>query len=140
MQKLNHLPQNIRELLSQLWLHLQLNKCKSLVICVTYRPPNCPLQCFESTFKPTYVEALLLKNPIVIVGDLNCNMLDTNVNNQSLTNLCKELNLMQVIKSPTRMTATSESLIDVLLVSNPKLTKSRGVIKTLISDHYPVFI
>ena len=68
------------------------------------------------------------------------NMLDTNVNSQSLIKLCKELNLTQVIKSPARITTTSESLIDVILVSNPKLTKSSSVIKTLISDHYPVFI
>ena len=47
---------------------------------------------------------------------------------------------MQVIKSPPRITATCESLIDVILVCNPKLTKSSGVIKTLISDHYPVSI
>ena len=34
----------------------------------------------------------------------------------------------------------SESLIDVILVSNLTLTKSSGVIKPLISDHYPVFV
>ena len=139
-QKLNHLSQTLENNFQQLWLHLQLNKCKSLAICVAYRPPNCPLHCFDSTFKPAYIEALLLKNPIVIMGDLNCSMLNTNVNSESLTNPCKELNLIQVIKSPTRITATSESLIDVILVSNPKLTKSSGVFKTLISDHYPVCI
>ena len=76
------------------------------------------------------------------MSDLNGNMLDTNVNSQSLTNLCKVLSLTQVIKSraPTRITATSESLIGVILVSNPKLTKSSSVIKTLMGDHYPVFI
>ncbi len=35
---------------------------------------------------------------------------------------------------------TSESLIDVILVSDLTLTKSSGVIKSLISDHYPVFV
>ena len=44
------------------------------------------------------------------------------------------------MESPTRVTATSESLMDAILVSDSSLTKSSGVIKTLISDHYLVFI
>ena len=33
---------SICERLQQFWLQVQLNKCKSLVLCVAYRPPNSP--------------------------------------------------------------------------------------------------
>lgn len=60
-QKLNNLTRTSENHYQQLWLRLQLKKCKSLVICVAYRPPDCPLHSFVSSFKPAYMEALLLK-------------------------------------------------------------------------------
>ena len=100
------------------------------------------INCFESHFKPAYAEALLMDYPVVILGDLNCNMLNTNNDYRILKGICDELNLNQIIKSPTRVTATTKSLIDIvlLLVSDITFIKRSGVIKTLISDHYPVFV
>ena len=84
----------------QLWLQLQLKKLKYFVICATYSPPDCPLNCFETTFKPAYTEALLSSNPIFIPGDLNCNMLNTSIESRTLNSVCDELNLDQITKSP----------------------------------------
>ena len=67
-------------------------------------------------------------------------MLNTSIESLALNNVCDKLNLDQIIKSPTRVALTSESLIDVILVSAPSLVKSTGVINTSISDHYPVFM
>lgn len=124
----------------QLWLQLQYKKLKSIVICVTYRPPDCPLNCFDTSFKPTYTKALLLGNSIFVLGDLNCNLLSDGPERRALHNTCNELNLVQIIESPTRVTVNSESLIDVILVSTPSLVKSSGVMQTSISDHYPVYV
>ena len=44
----------------QLWLKLQSKKLKSIVICISYRPPECPLSCLETNLKPSFVQALLL--------------------------------------------------------------------------------
>ena len=62
----------------QLWIQLQLTKSKSLLICVSYPPPDCPLDCFENLLKPNYIQALVLWKPIFVLGDLNCNMLKDN--------------------------------------------------------------
>lgn len=51
-----------------------------------------------------------------------------------------ELNLSQLIKSPTRITDTTESLLDVILVSSSTLVRRSGVINLPISDHLPVFV
>ena len=138
--KIKHLSTISEDNFHQLWLRIQFKKLKSFLICVTYRPPDCSLNCFESHFKPAYTEALLMNYPIVILGDLNCNMLNTNNDYRILKGICDELDLNQIIKSPTRVTATTKSLIDILLVSDITFIKRSGVVKTLISDHYPVFV
>ncbi len=102
----------------QLWINLQYKKTKSLLACVCYRPPDCPLDCFENSLKPQYVHALSMRKSIIILGDLNCNMLDTTRREfKSLTEMTSELNLKQIIESPTRITDISQSLIDVIFTA-----------------------
>ena len=43
----------------QLWINIQSKKNKSIIICVTYRPPDCTLNCFEDHFKPNYIQVLI---------------------------------------------------------------------------------
>ena len=48
-----------------------------MVICITYRSDDSPLNSFDEVLKPSkpYIQALLLNKPILILGDLNCNYL-----------------------------------------------------------------
>ena len=125
----------------QLWLTVQCNKMKSLVVCVTYRPDDSPVSSFEEILKPNYIQAILLNKPIVILGDLNCDGLKpSSTESRALQCFSDELNLSQLIKSPTRITETTETLLDVILVSAPKLVRKSGVINAPISDHLPVFV
>ena len=89
------------------------------MICVTYRPDDSPLSSFDiNVLKPSYIQALTLDKPIVILGDLNCDVLKHNCpESKALINFAKEMNLSQLIKSPTRFTNTTQSLLDVVLVS-----------------------
>lgn len=123
----------------QLWIKLQYKKSKSVLICVSYRPPDCPSTCFENSFKANYIQALTLGKPIVVLGDLNCDMLKDGVDQKKLVDVCTELNLSQVIISPTRITRNSQSLIDVILVSSPTLVLTSGVLNIPISDHLPIY-
>ena len=56
----------------QLWVKVQSKKNKSIMSCVTYRPPNCALNCFEDYFKPSYIQALTISmnQPVFILRDL----------------------------------------------------------------------
>ena len=45
----------------------------------------------------------------------------------------------QLITTPTRITDTSESLIDVIITSTSHLVNESGVMDTIISDHLPVY-
>ena len=42
----------------QLWINIQSKKNRSIIICVTYRPPDCALNCLEDHFKPNYFQVL----------------------------------------------------------------------------------
>ena len=95
----------------QLWIKVQCKMFKSLLICVPYRPPDCPVVCFESFFKPNYIQALQYGKPIFILGDLNCNLLKTSQEQKALNDVSTELNLTQIINNPTRITNTCHSLI-----------------------------
>jgi hypothetical protein len=94
--------ENLHQLI--LWINVQCQKSKSLIICVTYRPPDCLLHCFEHTLKPNYKE------------DLNCDGLKNNcVEYKTMDRFLNEMNLTQLIKSPTRITDSTQSLLDVIL-------------------------
>ena len=127
------------DLFHQLWLKLQHKKSRPIVMCVSYRPPDCPLSCFENNLKPSNTEALLLDKPIFILGDLNCNILKTGPESIALENFMYEMNLKQMITTPTRITDTCESLIDVILTSAPNLVLKSRVLDIIISDHLLIF-
>ena len=50
------------------------------------------------------------------------------------------MNLKQLITKPTRITATTQSLLDVILVSSNNSVRDSGVIHRPISDHSIVFV
>ena len=50
------------------------------------------------------------------------------------------MNLQQLIQQPTRITATTESLLDIILVSDASSVLRCGTINNPISDHLPVFV
>ena len=78
----------------QLWMQIQLNRLKSLVFCVTYRPDYCPVSCFVDDFMDNYSQALILGKPLMITGDLNCNLLEPGCPEAvALLDFCKSVNL-----------------------------------------------
>ena len=80
---------------------------------------------------------------VVIAGDFNADQLSSNCNGSKLAQICQSFNFRNVIKSPTRIAATSCTLLDLIFTNNlPKIFKS-GVIDFCIADHkfvYSVFM
>ncbi|CAB4003437.1 Hypothetical predicted protein [Paramuricea clavata] len=87
----------------------------------------------ETNLKPSFVQALLLSKPIFILGDLNCNVMKDCPENTALRTF------NQLTITPTRITDTSESLIDVIITSASHLVNESGVMDTIISDHLLVY-
>ena len=82
----------------QLWLSIQINKHKSFIVCTAYRPPDCSLDCFDQELSESFISAMTLSKdrPIFILGDLNCNVLDTSDGNaRHVLDFCLAFNLTQ---------------------------------------------
>lgn len=71
-----------------------------MVICITYRSDDSPLNFFDGVLKPSkpYIQALLLNKPILILGDLNCNYLKKTYSEfKALEKFYTEMNSIQLI-------------------------------------------
>ena len=123
----------------QIQRKIQRKKLKPFVLCVVYRSPNCPMACLDDDLAPKINHALTINENIVITGDLNCDLLGLSNDGQRLVELCNNFNLKQLITKPTRVTAVSRTLIDVMIVSNPHLVRNSGVMDLTISDHFLVY-
>ena len=54
----------------QLWVQIQLEKLRSIVLCVAYRPEYCPVSCFVDNFMDKYSQALTFGKNIIVAAEL----------------------------------------------------------------------
>ena len=76
---------------------------------------------------------------IVIVGDLNLDRLRLN---RSVGKILRDLEVKDLhclINEPTRVTANSQTFINVILTNNPNLFKNCGLYNPDISDHSMIY-
>ena len=78
---------------------------------------------------------------VVLMGDCNCNMLkpQPSVATRELLTSTKELNMRQLISTPTRVTNHSASHIDLLFTTNPDIFSSVGTASVTGSDHQMIY-
>ena len=86
----------------QLWMQVKHKTFESFLLCVTYKPPDSDIACFED-FRDRYTQALVYGLPILVVGDLNCDLLVSSSKSKTLNNLWTSLNMNQLITQPTRV-------------------------------------
>ena len=105
-----------------------------------YRPPDQTnfYELFESLCLDS---ALFNERECVVLGDLNTNMLGNRRCNlvKSLSAFLDLFNWTQIIKDQNRVTTTTSSTIDLILVSNIDKISQSGVIDIGISDHSLIF-
>ena len=72
------------------------------------------------------------------MGDLNEDQLDRP--NGHITDLCELYGLKQLIKSPTRTTRNTTSLLDIIMISSIDLCVKSGTEDSFFSDHNPTCV
>ena len=117
-------------------------KTKKLFICCVYScwAPNKPLENYINQLNSVI---LILPNDseFILLGDFNVDR-STNCRSpsrQMLNNFSRQLHLYQVITEPTRITETSQTMIDLIFVNNSPRIVRNGVIPCSLSDHSLVF-
>ena len=114
------------------------------LICGCYRTPGkCKISDFLSSFVLA-AEKTYTNKEVIFLGDFYIDMLTENESSAgsiySLSNFCDQFCLTNTISVPTRVTASTKTLLDVILVSHPGRFVSRGTLRLGISDHDLIYI
>ena len=75
---------------------------------------------------------------LILIGDINCNDLNIDDKNKVIDHLHsvhRQFQMKQLIKSPTRSTLTSQTLIDDFASNKPSYIIDSGVFTTGFSNH-----
>lgn len=134
--KMYHKNNSFESGLEQLWLKVKVKKKYSIGLCVVYKQPNVNLNClddFYEVLERIYTEV----DSIIIIGDININLLNEKSNDSIyFKNILVNFNLNQMVTEPTRITENSESLIDIICVSDNLLVKScENIEMHNVTDH-----
>ena len=120
-------------------VEINLANSQSFIISSIYRPPCSANEVFKK------IEELIKliddeSKELYIFGDLNCNMLQLNLSTtKRLQEIMELYQLTQLIDSPTRITNSNQSLLDVSITSTPEKIISSGVVHLRISDHSLIY-
>ena len=117
-----------------LWMEVRARNV-AVLVCNVYRPANASaewMEVFASMMEKAAQEKRMNR---FVLGDFNCNLLKRNSSTTKLEELALEYGLVQVINCSTRVTETTESLIDLMYTSAPDSFKKVGCEEVALSDH-----
>ena len=128
-----------------LWIQVKF-PTNSTLFSVVYRSELETTNFFEN-FRVVLEKAWSKTDSIFLLRDLNCCLLKTDSNDNILTSykvkklmeIFDDFNLQDVITEPTRITSTTESLIDLIVTTKTNMIRKSSVLPLGISDHCLVF-
>ena len=120
-----------------LWVEIFVPKSKSLLVCSTYRPPDTS-KYIDKNFVEKFnsmLDAISAENrETIMCGDYNINYKVSN-DHIDLKNLVKMHGFSQIIKSFTRITKRSRTLIDLFYTTDESKIVESLVYENSVSDH-----
>ena len=120
------------------WIEIIRRNTKSLSISSVYRPPDFEIKNFIEKFNND-ISKIQENAEIILLGDFNVDYNRRSTAKSRLQTLARAFSLEQLITSPTRITESSESIIDLIFVSNIHRVVASGVIPLDLSDHFLIF-
>ena len=113
---------------------------KDIIVGVIYKPPNTNVESFVSNFSRILDRLNKENRPSYLLGDYNIDLLKYNNHSESFLNQLLSYGFFPKIDRPTRITDSTETLIDNILTNVHQKNVSSGIWTVAISDHLPVFI
>ena len=143
-----------------IFIDILLPKTKPILLGVIYRPPS-DMQFVENLNNCLSNSNSFNSQEVILLGDFNVNLIDRNKKlihekgyrfsrdekkystsihlTKHYSQLLKTNGFKQIINDPTRITDTTESLLDHILVNTPNRISQSGVISKGISDHDMIY-
>ena len=113
------------------------------LIRACYRSPSkCKFGDFITSCTTAAEHMYAKRKEIIFIGDFNMNKLSSKHSTPSseLSDFCDKFCLSNVIDKPTRVTDTTTSLIDVILVSHVDRMSTSGNLHLGVSDHDLIYV
>lgn len=126
------------EQIEAIWINV-LPKTKPILVGVCYRPPD--QTNFYELLDDVCSKCLdFLNSEIILLGDFNTDVTRDELSmTKALRNFCSSIGLHQLIKEPTRVCISTQTTIDLVLVSDKLRIANSGVIHYGLSDHAMIF-
>jgi exonuclease III len=104
------------------------------IVCI-YRLPDGQLDKFLNKLE-LVIQKLLNKNKtLLLCGDWNIDCLREDNDQKNLTDLQLRYNLVNAVKSPTRITSSTKTLLDIIIINKTHHTIPARVIELGLLDH-----
>ena len=113
-----------------------------MTIVGIYRPPSLKKRRWEFEMSNLFEMFTFRGNDVLFLGDFNCDMIHPDKapkDGRCLMDLLDVYHLKNLVTQSTRVTKSSETLIDLILTNNKRRFLQTGVVDTQISDHSLVY-
>jgi exonuclease III len=107
---------------------IELPKQKLRIVCI-YRSPNGQFDKLLSKLQLVIQKLLMTDKLLIPCGDWNIDFLHSNSNLYDLKDLLLRYNLVNTFQSPTRITKSTSTLIDVMIINKNYFTEPATVIE-----------
>nr|CAI5862155.1 unnamed protein product [Callosobruchus analis] len=122
--------------IAQLWLKLQF-RSSTVALGILYRPPKGNLPLAVEALDTLLSHLSVVYDHILVLGDVNVNMF--NINNK-ITLCFESYCFKQIIVEPTRITSSTETLLDPIFTTFPERCTNSGTLNTdVFTDHRLVY-
>jgi len=105
-----------------------------ITVCI-YRSPDSKFWTFFNTLELTIQIEQAKEIKLLMCGDWNINFMLDNIRIQEIKNLLQHYSLINIVRSPTRITPRSESLIDVIVTKKDNSELQVSAADLGFSDH-----
>lgn len=113
----------------------------SIAFVAVYRPPQGDIHVFLNILENLFSYVNDHKYNMILGGDVNIDLLVHSSPKQEFLYILDLYGMQNVIESPTRVTSTSSTLLDVFVTSFPNASITyKGVISAPLSDHMPIIL
>ena len=112
---------NVSDEAECLWVEVMRSKAKPVLVCCVYRAPDSDLAKLISYLNKTLSKINYTNSDVVILGGFNVDFHHSrlgkrNAMERKMHNVMRSLDFTQLIKECTRITDTSETLVDLIFV------------------------
>ncbi|CAL8083510.1 unnamed protein product [Orchesella dallaii] len=114
-------------------IHISKEHLPKIHIILAYKPPTVSTKQFCQDLSQQM--DLTKHSETYIFGDFNINLLNRDTNCREFLQFMNDNNIQHLIKTPTRTTESTMTLIDNIITNKPNLNIACGVVTCTISDH-----